>query len=345
MNAHEYDKPVINLHELTNGLNIYYSPNYNREVLGKNNNKEWGYHQSLEEVVSLLRRADHYKTARVALYHLATRKDKHEDRIQFYNYLNENFYIISARRQNLFEHAISWCIFTVSKRLNVYSHAEKIDTFFNIYKNGLTVNKQTLENYLSGYKDYLQWCDDHFQIASYFEYEKDMPNIENYIMNLDIWPEQNKKSWKDIFGIEWSDWNKCHKLISDLGSSSDVKLLENLQSRPTEFTVAKLQTGLSLADQNFLKQHSQKYKDAYMGIQDLVSLGALVTNVPIKLQTMAEKRLIIKNFDECIEWYNQWVEENGIGQKYTDSELKLIANNEVKQWYNQVPEHLLLPET
>jgi hypothetical protein len=55
MNAHEYDKPVINLHELTNGIDLYYSDVYNREVLGKpRNGKEWGYYQSLEEVVNNL---------------------------------------------------------------------------------------------------------------------------------------------------------------------------------------------------------------------------------------------------------------------------------------------------
>ena len=136
MNAHEYDKPVINLHELTNGIESYYSDVYNREILGKpRNGKEWGYYQSLEEVVNNLSKADHYKTARLALYHLNVRNDSTEDRTQFYNYLNDNFYIISARRNNLFEHAVSWGIVTASKKLNVYTHAEKIDTFYNIYKN------------------------------------------------------------------------------------------------------------------------------------------------------------------------------------------------------------------
>lgn len=342
MNAHEYDRPVINLHELTNGIEPYYSPVYNREILGKSNTKQWGYYQSLEEVVGLLSKVDHYKTARVALYHLNTRNDPHKDRIQFYNYLNENFYIISARRQNLFEHAISWCIFTVSKKLNVFTHDDKINTFFNIYKNGITVDHKTLTNYLYGYKDYLKWCDDHFQIASYFEYEKDLPNIEKYIMGLDIWPTDKKKSWNDIFGIEFNNWNKCHKLVSDLGAAQDVKLLENLQSKSTALTVRKLETSLSLADQNFLANHGPKYKEAYHGIQDLVHNGALVTGVPIKLQTMAEKRKIIKNFDQCVDWYNKWVDDTGLGQKYTDTELKLIANNEVKQWYQDVPKHLLL---
>lgn len=340
MNAHEYDKPVINIHELTNGIEPYYSPTYNKEVLGKPK-KQWGYYQTLEEVVDLLAKADHYKIARVALNHLQSRKDKIEDKLQFYNYLNDNFYIISARRQNLFEHAISWCIFTVSKRLNVYTHDEKVDTFYNIYKHGISIAKNTLNNYLYQYKEYLDWCN-HFQIASYFEYERDLPNIEKFVLDLDIWPTSQKKTWNDIFGIEWGDWNKCHKLISDLGSAEDVKLLEHTPETSTALTVQKLQNNLSLIDQNYLAQNSEKYKTAYYGIQELVKSGALVSGVPIKLQTMAEKRKIIKNFDECIEWYNDWVDLNGLGEKYTDTDLKLIANNEVKQWYFDAPKHLLL---
>lgn len=343
MNAHEYDKPVINLHELTNGLESYFNPIYNRKILSKPRVKQWGYHQSLETIVNLLTNADHYKTARVARYHLNNRNDPLEDRIQFYNYLNENFYIISARRENLFEHAISWCIVKVSKKLNVFTHDEKIDTFFNIYKNGITIDRSILENNLYEYKNYLKWCDDHFQIARYFEYEKDLPNIEKYIMSLDIWPNDTKKTWNQIFGIEWTDWNKCHKLISDLGSVTDVKLLEAAsQNTSTAVTIKKLETGLSLADQTFLADHGTKYKAAYKGIEELVQVGALVTGVPIKLQTLAEKRKLIKNFDECVEWYNIWVDKNGIGKKYTNDELIKISNNEVTRWYHDVPKHLLL---
>jgi len=37
MQANDFDRPVINLHELTNGLMKYYSPVFNTEVLGKPN--------------------------------------------------------------------------------------------------------------------------------------------------------------------------------------------------------------------------------------------------------------------------------------------------------------------
>ena len=339
MNAHTYDKPVINLHELTNGLESYYSDIYNKEMLGKPRSTTWGYYQKLEEVIKLLDGADHYKTSRLARYHLVRRNDLLSDQIQFYNYLNENFYIISARRNNLFEHAISWGIHGVSKKLNVYSHQEKIDTYYNIYKNGITIDPKRLVSYLNEYKKYIYWCDRYFNVTSYFEYEKDLKNIEQYILGLDIFPNQERKTWNDIFSIPWTDWNRCHKLLSDFGGL-DIKLLEN--NTVSKLTPSILQTSLSLVDKNYLAQHGEKYVTAYKGISQLVTQGALVTGVPIKLQTMAEKRQIVKNFDECVNVYNSWADRNETGITYTNDELKQISNEEVKFWYNEVPKNLLL---
>ena len=134
MQMYDYDKPVINLHELTNGLSKYYSPDFNKEIVGKPDQTTWGYYQTLEEIVNLLKSVDHYKTSRLAHYHLRNRKDSLQDQLPFYKYLNENFFIISCRRENVFEHALSWGINKITQNINVYSAEEKISTFFDIYQ-------------------------------------------------------------------------------------------------------------------------------------------------------------------------------------------------------------------
>jgi hypothetical protein len=123
-----------------------------------------------------------------------------------------------------------------------------------------------------------------------------------------------------------------------------MKLLADYSDKniSKELTPALLQNNLSLVDQNYLAMHGKKYVSAYKGIEQLVMQGTLVSGVPIKLQTLAEKKKIIKNFDECVEVYNNWVDENNMGEKYTSEDIKLIANNEVKEWYNEVPQTLLL---
>ena len=60
----------------------------------------------------------------------------------------------------------------------------------------------------------------------------------------------------------------------------------------------------------------------------------MVTGVPIKLQTMLEKRLLIRNFNEVVDWYNQWVDLRGIGQHYTDQDIVQQATEEIRRFHD-----------
>jgi hypothetical protein len=149
-------------------------------VLGKKDG-QWGYHQSLKEIVELLNSVDHYKTSRVAHYHIKNRQDSMVDQIPFYQYLNDNFYIISCRRHNVFEHALSWCLSKITKKLNVYSGTEKIDSFFELYRDGIELDPNSLIQTLNAYRDYVAWCNNHFNVASYFVCR--LIKQEEYILN------------------------------------------------------------------------------------------------------------------------------------------------------------------
>ena len=48
---------------------------------------------------------------------------------------------------------------------------------------------------------------------------------------------------------------------------------------------------------------------------------------------MIEKKLIIKNFDQCVEWYNEWVTLNNLGEIYTTEQVNESSLNELKQWH------------
>jgi len=346
MQSHRYDRPVINLHELTNGLMKYYSPVFNREVLGKPTDRPWGYYQKLDEIIEHLHSTDHYKTARLAHYHILNRQDSLAAQVPFYQYLNDNFFIISAQRKNLLEHALSWCIQGHSKKLNVYTHQEKIDTFAGIYQNRITVDINVMTNYLNKYINYLHWVDNHFTVNSYFEYETHLPKIEEYILGLDIFGGQQTKSWNDTFGIEFQDWNRCHYLVSDMsGISAQLPAPDNLQltfdstdqldsiDLAPVVTKNEIFNSLSAGDRQFVRQNSSKYITSYKAIDELVQDKILVTGVPIKLQTMMEKRQLIRNFDQCTEAYNHWVKATGIGDPYTDTDIKKIALDEISSWH------------
>ena len=360
-----FDKPVINLHELTNGLIKYYNTTLNQEVLGKPVGSEWGYFQSLTEITNMLSSVDHYKTSRLAHYHLIKRGDTLDDQLTFYEYLNNNFYIISCRRKNLFEHGLSWAIQAHSKKLNVYSPQEKINEFQNIYNNKITVNREGFEKYLNNYVKYVNWSDTHFNIQSYFDYDTHMGNLENYILNLDFMQGHNNNKWEDMFGQDFSTWNTCHRLIPNLflrdnSNIANTKTLtvstvnitdqkweqirgDNWPKTYAEFSTQKLPTviqeeiksRLSLQttqvttdEYNFLYNNLPAYKNTISHIEKLKDDGFIVTGIPLKLQSLKEKKQIIKNFNECISWYNEWVDKNKFGEHYTESELESLSQVE-----------------
>lgn len=350
MQFHDFDRPVINLHELTNGLEKYYSPEFNREIVSKKTVKNWGYYQSLQQVVELLSSVDHYKTSRLAHYHILRRGDTLEQQIPFYNYLNENFYIIACRRANVFEHALSMTLSTITKKLNVFDAYEKIDTFYKIYQSGVALDPATFVNQLDSYKLYLKWSEQFFNIGSYFNYEQDIPNLEKYIFNLPVFVDQPRlTSWEKNFGISFNDWNKMHYARSDLntlmlesnqgmeklllGNNENVELYQQ-HALPTWPSVANVddfdnlpqavkqqwlqhiihQDGivslLNKDKQQELLQYKQGYDQAQIAISQMIELGIIVNGPPIKKQTLKEKSKIIKNFDQLVELYNQWTETN-----------------------------------
>jgi hypothetical protein len=396
MQFHNFDKPVINLHELTNGLIKYHNTKFNQDVLGKPNNKEWGYHQSLEEIVNLLDSVDHYKTSRLAQYHIKNRRDSISDQIPFYRYLNDNFFIIACRRHNVFEHSLSWAITKLTKKLNVYSPNEKIESFYHLYRDQIVIDPQSLIQTLETYKTYLRWCDDHFSIASYFYYDQHLPNIENYILNLPIFAGQPQKiSWDNEYNIEFNNWNKCHYLSSDIGtlalehqsefnklalSATDVTLpstpnvpsfirayydvagvswpkinsIEDYNNLPINIkeecenihkikvdeqqslTITKkinLELLLPDAHAKFLENNAQQYDFANHSIAKMVNDRVIISAPPIKKQTMNEKKFLIKNFNQCLEVYNNWILNNPeIGNQIDTSIIDQFGEIESNYW-------------
>jgi len=349
MNFHEFDRPVINLHELTMGLSSYWSDIYNQEIIAPFTRQ----YQSLREITELLSTANHYKTARLAHYHMVNRQDSAADQTPFYDYLNDNFFIITAQRENLFEHAISWCIQNESKRLNVYTHADKVDVFQHLYRNKIKVDPGFVINYIFKYQEYLSWVSTHFRPNAVFCYEKDLANIEQYILGLNLFRSQNKKTWKQTFDIDFSEWNKCHYLLGDLsGIGSQLPAPKQQMLLPNQvnseksikmhsIAINKIDTGLSLADQKFLIDNGSNYRRAWDAINELVDRGAMPTGIPIKLQTLLEKRLLIENFDECLEVYNQYMTDphskiNGIASTFSSENMDVICANEIKNWHSNL---------
>lgn len=375
MQFHAFDRPVINLHELTNGLARYYSPEFNQELVSKHTLEKWGYHQSLSQVTEMLSSVDHYKTSRLAHYHLVRRGDSVAEQIPFYNYLNDNFFVIACRRKNVFEHAISMTLSTVTKKLNVYDVYEKVDTFYDMYKSGINLDTAVFERQLTAYKNYIAWSEQYFDIGAYFNYEKDIPRLEQYILNLPVFAAQaNRVTWDQNFGLSFNDWNQMHYIRSDPGALSCLpaqcaeKLRLNMSDPVADYQQHSLpqmpavhsaddlaalpedvvniwargvisRTGvvplLNSENQQKLAPYQTGYALAETTIDQMVQLGIMVSGPPIKKQTMHDKHRIIKNFNELVEVYNRWIDQNpGIGEPVDHSTVQTQISEESDFWYS-----------
>ena len=367
-----FDLPVINLHELSNGLTHSFNETLGQFVLGKHklehmNSQQkdiWGYYQTLPEIQQLLESVNHYKTSRLAHYHIVNRQDSIADQAKFYDYLNRNFYIISCERENLLEHALSWVIQSHSKHLNVYSADEKVNVFSDIYDHGIRATQQALVKYLDRYLDYKKWVKTYFNVQSYFDYDTDRQSIEKYILSLDFMRGHTHNSWQDMFGQDFDSWNACHRMLPNLLlrtpdasatqtislSTSPITEQKWQQLRGSDWpeTLQQLSTtalpavidqeiktrfnmvsvAVSAQEQQFLKENLYAYQNAQASINKLQENGILMSGVPIKLQSLNEKKQIIQNFDQCVQWYNQWVDANQYGKHYDMSALEEIAVQE-----------------
>jgi len=336
----EVTHPVINVHEITNGLAYYHSNVFNQMVLGEGNRDDES--QTLGDIVSQLDKVNHSIIGRLAHYHIVRRDDPKHQQLNLYKYINDNFFIIGCRRNSVFEHALSWGIQSSSKKLNVYNHKDKIEIYADLYKNKISIPPKGFINYLNAYKKYIEWSDTHFNVNQYFVYEEHMPSIDKFVDNLDCFNNVEVAKWHDMFGMSWTDWNKCHRLLSDLGGMThDIKLLEHSDD-VEPLSIRNLVKQLPVSEQKFIAKHGDQYYKSSKSIEKLVDEKILVSGIPIKLQTLVEKRMIVENFNECAILYNEWATDNGFDIIKNSDEIINQAKAELEYWYENIPKNLLL---
>jgi hypothetical protein len=359
----KYDNPTVAVKEIIAGINKHYKSKIGCVILDRPNTSQLDYSQNLEEIVDLLDSVNYNKICRLGYRSTEIRNDPPEQQNKFYKYLNENFYIIGCYRKNLFEYALSSAISSHSAVYNTSSIKEKLNKISSLIDSKLVIDKTELIKYLIQYKNYIEWSEENFQIQSRFYYEDSINHIEDYILNLDIMKDCD--SWEDMFGQSWDDWYLCHQLLSKTivnGTnqlSIDDQLLdfkwnefkgadwpdladvttEKFNSLPTniqeeiaskfDLSFCKDKIQLSLNDQtlSFLHRHLDTYKKINFQILDLVKKGYLFDAISIKLTSLAEKKSLIKNFNEALGWYNEWAIQNNV-DVYSDDQLTQILKDE-----------------
>ena len=152
----------------------------------------------------------------------------------------------------------------------------------------------------------------------------DQPEPSETTVALTLNTDENitKDHWDSVAGKDWP--LAPPKLLNTFNNT----IADNIQTEIIERFPQINSVVVSQENYNFLKNQLPAYCKTYEELSKLVDNKILVTGVPIKLQSLKEKKHIIKNFDQCIEWYNNWVIDNNFGKIYSTDELNLIANDE-----------------
>jgi hypothetical protein len=208
---------------------------------------------------------------------------------------------------------MSWCIAVESKRLNVYSFEEKYATYHKLLQDPIDVPEEMITKYLVQYQEYMDWVDSHFHVNSYFEYERDLLGVEQYILNLSVFKKYKQPlTWKDRWDISWDDWNRMHYLLS----------------------LVPFDHYFTDQEHDFMKSNIDLYTACRIDIQDMQDQGILVSGVPIKLHTLQQKTKLISNAPQCLEYYNNWARSAtaNFALTYTPAEMTNIAALEHSAW-------------
>jgi len=325
--------PVSNLHDLSNGLDEYYSNKFKKKLLIIQDKRI--YNQSLTEVISLLKTYTKTQsmTCRLAHYHMLSRQDNITEREIFYKYINENFFIITCKRNNIFEYALSEGIKKYANIGNIYVTKQRFEILNQMYNNQISITQTDMIKFLNRYKDYENWTNENFNVNDTYVYENNVNNIDSYIKGLKCFNDIEVPLWDEIFDIGWNDWNKCHRIISDLPfiSNNNQHLLEDKTRSNNGFiNGAKV---LPKEHQQFLYSNLGKYMSADTKIKKMASDKLLHSGLPIKMQTLLEKKLMIKNFNECLDVYNTWALKFNYNTINNIDGFIQQSEKEYKYWY------------
>ena len=262
------DLDYWNTHELLNGLGNQDGSLY----------KDWiGYSQSLIEICNLLLVTGNFLVSRIARYHITKRLKEHdEDYSILYKECNRKFNNILFCERDPFEYALSWSIRSKSGKLNVYSVTERIDTHGVGVKEPIDLDY--FQRKLDQYVEYEYWAEDNFNITKKVNYNDLYNNVDQLMQDI----TGLTHSVEDRFRISLQDYSRYRYLLSMYKQTKDTQYFFN---------------GINVIDE-MCNLHGM--------IEQLRYTLRLPSTMPIKMNTMANKRSRVTNFDQAVETYNNW---------------------------------------
>ena len=266
------DPTIINVHDLQNGLILENGYLFKKFM---DNNE-----QPFEEIQNLLMDINHPVLARIAYDHWLTRTDSNEEKSNFLKFINEYFDVYVCYRDNLFDYGLCWAVRQSTDRglinplPHLLGHNNNVHTPLDrnkLYVNSeFKIDPQLVINQSIKYIKYQEWASESFPTAKPFYYEKVEENID--LILHEYFP--SIYSIKDKFGISISKYSVLRYRQS-----------LNIELSPSESKSVKQITAL---------------------VDHFCKTKVMIDPIPIKSTTITDKFNKIINFDETVDFYNEW---------------------------------------
>jgi hypothetical protein len=286
------------------GLDYYNTPNLENGIFLKNSkiyrDRLLEKTQSFEEIESILSSIElnlisviHEKNQSKINIH------SKEDRENFFKFCNQYYTNIVYCVRNPYENALSLSISKQENIYNVLSVKQRIKTHNKDKKYNINLNffKKSLDKY----NNYHTWVFDNFPDAVPLDYNKLNFDIDTTIKNLC----NVNFSVKERFGISINDYSKILYQVSLL--KQDI---------------------LSDFNHSIFKEKIKNVMLFYKFQQSLITEGKLFACMPIKSNTLDDKKQKIINFHETIEVYNNWAKNSNYFSRITEEQILSMISQE-----------------
>lgn len=250
---------IMNIHELTNGLLERDGKIYQEPDVKDE--------QSVEYIINILKKQKINIVSRLAKHYLDDRDFTEESRLHLYDFLKGyNQKIIACKRKNIFEYAMSWSIMLKREQLKI----DISKTGANHEKIG-ELDTEVLRKKCEYYIDWCNWLDDHFEqrdTVYYEDFVSDPDKIVGELLGLEnIFEKTFGEPLKKIFHREYQ---------ANKGGYNVQYSKENLPTIRYGQTIELLQK------------------------KQVLPIGAtLGYGVPIKQNSLNDKKEIVSNYDQC----------------------------------------------
>ena len=269
-----------NTHELLNGLELTEDNALCKIMMS--------YTQSIEEIVELIQKNQVNIISRLAQYHVehrlagkwVTRKrvideapnpeiserNKLEDYSIFYDTCRNSYDKLIYCTRDPFEYALSWCIRSMTGKLNVYSIKERVETHGE--DSSYDIDLDFFLSKLDQYKRYIYWVKDNFPNAVEVQYDDIHQDIDTVLSNI------SGKDYRmfDTWDFSLQDYSTMIYKVSKV-YNKNVHYSDNL-----------------LEYQSLLVSQKKLFR----------------SGMPIKMNTLRDKSKSVTNFMSSLDTYNKW---------------------------------------